>query len=271
MTSQTVDPQALADPAVQRLLGRSALYELLALSVAYPEPGLLDRIDALLHDLEGREIVRALGVERQLRALRIARDDVDAERLAPVCFTLFEGSVLCSPHETEYVRDPFAKAARLADIAGFYAAFGLQVSTVNRGTPDNIGAELEFMALVTRREAYAVLQQWTEQAETCRSAMRTFMDEHLGRWVQAFSSDLCQQADEASASRGDPAAGIWFHAVAELLRATIDAEIAAMGVYPSLLHTRITNDELDGAFVCPMVSAQPAADQEGGGPGGLTT
>ncbi|MEX2032775.1 MAG: molecular chaperone TorD family protein, partial [Dehalococcoidia bacterium] len=137
MTLTMISAEVLSRPYVQRLLGRSAMYEALALSLAWPVDETLARLDALLEDLASHEVVSALGVERELQALRAARANVDAERLAPIHFVLFEGSVLCSPHETEYIRDPFAKAAQLADIAGFYAAFGLQVSTVNQTTPDD--------------------------------------------------------------------------------------------------------------------------------------
>lgn len=251
-TSTTISADALSRPQVQRLLGRSALYEALALSLAWPVDETLARLDALLEDLQDHEVLAALGTEAELQALRAARQDVDPERLAPVHFVLFEGTVLCSPHETEYIRDPFAKATQLADIAGFYAAFGLQVSTVNQTTPDDICTELEFMALVTRREAYALVQDWDEQASVCRTAARTFMDAHLGRWINAFTADLCEQAGTAAETRDDPATGTWFHAVAELLRVAVGADLMAQGVHPSQLHARVINDDTEGAPSCPL-------------------
>ncbi|PKN81954.1 MAG: hypothetical protein CVU47_04840 [Chloroflexi bacterium HGW-Chloroflexi-9] len=252
MTSTIISAEVLSRPHIQRLLGRSAMYEALALSLAWPMDETLARLDALLEDLAGHEVVAALGAERELEALRAARANVDAERLAPVHFVLFEGSVLCSPHETEYIRDPFAKAAQLADIAGFYAAFGLQVSTVNQTTPDDICTELEFMALVTRREAYAAVQDWDDRASVCRAASRTFMDAHLGRWIGAFTADLCEQAGTAAATRDDEATGTWFHAVAELLRVAVEADLLAQGVHPSRLHARVINDDTEAVPSCPL-------------------
>ena len=252
MTSTTISAETLSRPHVQRLLGRSAMYEALALSLAWPVDETLARLDALLEDLAGHEVVEALGAERELEVLRAARANVDAERLAPVHFVLFEGSVLCSPHETEYIRDPFAKAAQLADIAGFYAAFGLQVSTANQTTPDDICTELEFMALVTRREAYAAVQDWDDRASVCRAASRTFMDAHLGRWIGAFTADLCEQAGTAAATRDDEATGTWFHAVAELLRVAVEADLLAQGVHPSRLHARVINDDTEAVPSCPL-------------------
>ncbi len=254
MTTTHVPPEALARPQVQSLLGRSALYEALALSLAEPRTELLERLDVLLRDLVTHPIALRLGIARELRALRYARKDVDAERLAPVHFVLFEASVLCSPHETEYVRDPFAKAVQLADIAGFYGAFGLRVSAQHPTTPDDICTELEFVALATRREAYALVQGWDDRAAIARDASRSFLESHLGRWFEAFSADLAEQAGPAAATRDDAAVASWFRAVAALVRTAVRADLDALGVYPSRLHSRVVNDDAEGAPSCPMVA-----------------
>lgn len=256
MVGVTVTREALARPVVQQLLARSVLYEALALMLASPEDEVLSRLDELVEDLDGNDIVAGLSLQEALDAVRRARPQVDAERLAPVHFALFEGSVLCSPHETEYVRDALAKAAQLADIAGFYHAFGLKVSRAHPTTPDDIATELEFMALITRREAYAEVRGWPEHAETARLAGCRFLESHLGRWVGAFTADLCARCDEAAALRADPAAGSWFHAVGELLRAGVQADLDALGVHPSLLRTRVIDPDAD-AFTCPFATAAP--------------
>ncbi|GMU39285.1 MAG: hypothetical protein AMXMBFR23_01510 [Chloroflexota bacterium] len=252
MTTTMIPPEVLARPRVQHLLGRAALYQALALAFAYPEEEALSRFDALAADLDGHPAVERLGVGGALRAARAARAEVDADRLAPVHFALFEGNVLCSAHETEYIRDPFAKAAQLADMAGFYAAFGMQVSTRHQATPDNIGVELEFMAHISQREAYAAVQEWDERALIARQAGRTFLEAHLGRWTRAFTLDLCERAGEAAALRDDPATGRWYHALGELLRQTVVADLETEGVYPSLLHSRVVDDETAEPPTCPL-------------------
>lgn len=260
MTTAIIPPEVLARPRVQHLLGRSALYEALALAFAYPEEETLARFEALAADLEGHPAVERLRVGGALRAAAAARAEVDADRLAPVHFALFEGSVLCSAHETEYIRDPFAKAAQLADIAGFYAAFGMQVSTQHQATPDNIGVELEFMAHIARREAYAAVQDWDDRAAIARQAGRTFLEAHLGRWTRAFSLDLCERAGEAAALRDDVAAEAWYHALGELLRQTVAADLEVEGVHPSLLHARVVDDESTEPPSCPLAEDAPLID-----------
>jgi putative dimethyl sulfoxide reductase chaperone len=254
MTLTTIPAEILGTPHVQQLLARSALYEALALALAYPDEEALTRLDALIADLSNHALAESRGLGQALRRLQAARAEVEADRLAPVHFVLFEGSVLCSPHETEYVRDPFAKAAQLADIAGFYSAFGLKVSNTHHSTPDEIGAELEFMAMLTRKEAFAALQGWDDRAGIARDAGRKFLEGHLGRWTGAFASDLCAQADTAAGMREDPPTGAWYHAVGDLLRSAMDADMSALGVYPSLLHTRVVDPESDTLLECPMAT-----------------
>lgn len=255
-TTTTVDGAVLRRPAVQRLLARSALYEALALMLAAPEPPVLQRLDEMLDDLDGNEVVARFALDEPLTAVREARTSVDAERLAPVHFALFAGSVLCSPHETEYLRDALAKASQLADIAGFYRAFGLKVSSEHPTTPDDISTQLEFMALVTRKQAYAEVRGWPEHAETARLAGGRFLESHLGRWVDAFASDLCARSDEAASLRADSDAGRWFHAVGELLRATVSADLHTLGIHPSFLRARVVDPEAD-AFTCPFAAPSP--------------
>lgn len=256
----TVTASALDHPAVQRMLGRSALYEVLALGLAYPHDDTLGRVEVLAEDLGGHAVVEDRRLGAALDRLSSALREVDADRLAPVHFALFEGSVLCSPHETEYIRDPLAKAAQLADIAGFYAAFGLRVSRLHQTTPDEICTELEFMALLTRKEAYAALREWPERQKVSRDAGRRFLESHLGRWSGAFATALCGHADEAAGLRDDPDAARWFHVVGDLLHAVVRAEMEELGVHPSLLTARYRDPD-PGSLECPMAGeASPDED-----------
>ncbi len=256
MISTMIPSEMVGRQQVQRLLGRSALYEALALMFAYPEAETLERADALLLDLAEHNVITSRGLGKYVERVGKAREGVDAARLAPVYFVLFEGSVLCSPHETEYIRDPLAKGAQLADVAGFYAAFGLKVSSAHPSTPDEIGTELEFMAHITRKEAYAVVRGWDERAAIARDAGRRFLELHLGRWAGSFAADLCGRADEAAVTRDDPPTAVWFHAVGELLQASVSADLAGLRVYPALLSTRYRDPD-EGSLVCPMAAAGP--------------
>lgn len=81
----------------------------------------------------------------------------------------------------------------LADIAGFYRAFALQADGER---PDHLVAELEFMAFVTLAEADALDRRADEQRDVSADAARTFLRDHLGGWLDAWSARVVATADE---------------------------------------------------------------------------
>lgn len=100
---------------------------------------------------------------------------------------LFSGMERCSPHETEYGPGrSVRKAVELADIAGFYRAFGLAIDSTDPEMVDHVSLEFDFLAHVAFKERYALLQGWPEKAEICSKAYRSFWADHLGRWVNNF-------------------------------------------------------------------------------------
>ena len=92
-----------------------------------------------------------------------------------------------APYETSHERGPGSAGGptfQMADIAGFYRAFGFEVSGER---PDHIVPELEFVALLLVKEAYARMSGQGEPAEVCSTARKTFLQEHLGVWLRELS------------------------------------------------------------------------------------
>lgn len=83
----------------------------------------------------------------------------------------------------------FQETSVLADIAGFYRAFGVQVAGSIRERPDHIAAELEFLALLAAKEAIATERSDSDSAELCRSAAARFLGEHVA-WLPRFAREL---------------------------------------------------------------------------------
>jgi TorA maturation chaperone TorD len=111
------------------------------------------------------------------------------------------GGLLCAPNEMSHVADTpqegLTRTFEMADVAGFYRAFGVEVAPGGE-RPDHVAAELEFMHLLAVKEAIARDRpDASEQAEVCRDAARTFLRDHLGR----FSDRL---AERLEASATDP-------------------------------------------------------------------
>lgn len=74
---------------------------------------------------------------------------------------------------------------RLADIAGFYRAFGLQVVD---DRSDHVVAQLEFLAMALLAEAEAIDAGDAAGAAGSSRAIRTFLRDHLGSWIDVWAS-----------------------------------------------------------------------------------
>ncbi len=102
------------------------------------------------------------------------------------------------PYETSYESArsaPGGKTLALADIAGFYRAFGFQAQGER---PDHLAPELEFVSLLCIKEAYARLTGETEGAEVCAEARSKFLREHLAPWLPSFRQRVAEETtDEA--------------------------------------------------------------------------
>ncbi len=156
-------------------------------------------------------------------------------RLTPKNFEPFQTAYLaafshaargrCPMNEIEYgdlKADPLFQPHRLADLAGFYRAFGLEVADDADERHDHICLELEFMCVLAAKEAYALEHHHDgEGLSVCREAQKKFLREHLGRWTPAFARRLARVA-------GDTALG----ALANLTRVFVEAECARLDVTP---------------------------------------
>ncbi|QOJ14752.1 MAG: molecular chaperone TorD family protein [Planctomycetia bacterium] len=100
----------------------------------------------------------------------------------------------CPSCETEYMRagDAFARAQAMADIAGFYRAFGVQVDTRVSHRPDHVAAELEFIALLHAQASADDCPEVTR--DTIRAAHAAFVRDHLSTWLSAFGRLLEHRA-----------------------------------------------------------------------------
>jgi DMSO reductase family type II enzyme chaperone len=132
----------------------------------------------------------------------------------------------CPPYETEYhaSTEPFFRTQQLADVAGFYRAFGLQTARAAPERPDHIAAELEFMAFLALKERLALESAGdspdpADQAAVCAAAQRSFCGDHLAWWVPSFAMGLRRKAGQGL-----------FAAVGKVLAAFVAAERVRFGL-----------------------------------------
>lgn len=100
---------------------------------------------------------------------------------------LFEGSVPCPVTETAYIRRD--KGAILADIAGFYHAFGFEGGEFGE-KPDHIAVESEFAAVLLIMRAQAMNDGEPSNAQVAADALVSFTRDHIGEWVLPFCERL---------------------------------------------------------------------------------
>ena len=94
-------------------------------------------------------------------------------------------------YETELgMPNEYRQSQEMADIAGFYRAFGFQVGGERRERPDHLATELEFLYVLSLKEAYATKQGIDEHIEVCVEARRAFLRDHLGRWIGLFAQSV---------------------------------------------------------------------------------
>ena len=162
-----------------RAWARAAGYSMLAYALAYPDDAVIES----LHDAAG-EAASALA-KSPLSGLAGTAAAATRAELEPAYVQLctLSSSPDCPTYETAYFSpDPQQQTQRMADIAGFYRAFG--VDSMDTGfRPDDIPVELEFMAFLCRKQVYAAHHLGAPRAGQTLKAQRLFLAEHLGCWA----------------------------------------------------------------------------------------
>jgi len=239
-------------------MDRRRFLQLAALGSALSRPD-ADRLAALADAAATLAASLEPSIATPLARLAAAARATDAGVAADEYVFLFDRGARCPPYEGAGGDAPqlAGKAALLADVAGFYAAFGLEPGLGQPDVEDHIAAECEFMSALALKEAYALAELDREGAETIGAAQARFVGDHLGRWTDAFAGAL----REASPLP-------YYSALADLLTAWIEAEVARLGTAPSVVLGPAGYDPIEtaDAFTCPMAEAEPASEEAGDAP-----
>jgi TorA maturation chaperone TorD len=98
------------------------------------------------------------------------------------------------PYEMEYGDEGrFLKSQELADISGYFLAFGLEPTGEIRERFDHIAVEWEYLEFLSLKEMVALNLRDDEMLETTRNAYRSFLRDHLSRFGRAFGRSLCRE------------------------------------------------------------------------------
>lgn len=233
-------PATETTAAAEQALARSTLYRFLSLAWSPPEDGLDDLRAAPAVLAEVSSAAARVGVaEARERVERIAAALVgsDPSSVQVEYRRLFGHQISrdCPLHETQYgAGHVFQQAQQLADIAGFYLAFGLEVAEGAGERVDHLSLELEFLHTLAFREAHARIHHGAEEVSRAVEGQQAFLRDHLGRWVPAFSR-LVEAKDD----------GI-YRELAYITRTVVAADAISLGI--------AAGDEVD---LAPPVSLDP--------------
>ena len=98
-------------------------------------------------------------------------------------------------YETEFgLPHEFRVSQELADLSGFYRAFGFTLGGAVRERPDHVAVELEFMHVLALKGWLAATEGDAAHAEACLQAQRMFLGEHLARWIDPFAKIIAEHA-----------------------------------------------------------------------------
>lgn len=233
---------------------RAAAYGLLAHGFQYPDAewyGLLgeaQRWRAWPEVLERarpgiQSVVAEIRHEAQAPAARGAGAGV-LSRFQAAFDALFGHAVAgsCAAYETEYGDSEITqRSALLADLAGFYQAFGLEPAEGGSDRPDFVAVECEFMSVLCAKEAHGWRSGSDERIECCVDAQRAFLRDHLARWMPAL-------AERVKSTETDPfyrALGRLGHEIVAL-----DCEQFGLALGPRWLALRSADLEAETTISC---------------------
>ncbi len=198
-------------------LARARTFSLLSLVTTYPGDDLAEGL-RVAHDWMGP---RAIVATASLLERAAALDDLRGDYLG-----LFDGGGdRASLYETEYGRmRGMAKGNDLADIAGFYEAFGLALDPeAAHEMLDHVAVELEFYSVLLLKEAALVEIGDEEGRQIVEDARKKFLVDHLGRLAGAI------------AARKEVGGNGVYGPVFAWCAAVVDEECATLGVTPAPL------------------------------------
>jgi putative dimethyl sulfoxide reductase chaperone len=240
-------PESLRD-TVDDALARAVVYRTVSAGFQPPNDerrrlaGTRDAFRVVITAL--RRLDQRAGGGRMARAAgRLAELPVpDVDAIATTYWRLFGHTTrgLICACETEYgPANGFHQPQQLADLNGYYLAFGLRPMAASEVRADHIACECEFMDFLHRKEALllSTCVRWPHGPETLdatQKATRTFLRDHLGRFGRAFAAQVASEDGDG-----------YYGALAHVLLALVDAECARVGVEAGPLNLAVRPDSTD--------------------------
>ena len=188
--------------AAEPRVDTAALWRLLSLGFGAPSEETVAEVEVLAEALA--ELAEPAP---ELLDVLVAIHSTTVEQIATDHQALFGGTVRVPPYEGSYELGPIRQGRQMADIAGFYRAFGAEAHGPAAERPDHVGCELEFLAFLELRHLAAVGEGDDASAALVDEIGTAFLRDHAGRWLPAFFASLWRAATQAPLYRALAALG----------------------------------------------------------------
>lgn len=249
---------------------RARLYKLASLAFDRPDDGLEDALVSGTFTEQLLESAAALGDgrlrDRAEAVVEAAPTDPDgvADRYSDWATLFgFEKGGEIQQYEIAYAPGTLVTSTdTLADIAGFYGAFGLSVAESNRERVDHLCLELEFVSHLALQTASLEREGDETGLEIVTDAQGSFLEDHLGRWLPRFRETVDAETDVA-----------FYRTLAALIEALVAADADRFDVEPAVFSETQPSPLEDftgdggGDFRCGTCGTSPSpADGQSGAP-----
>jgi putative dimethyl sulfoxide reductase chaperone len=180
---------------VSRETARQQAYQSLAACWYIPDKPMGPVLAALLKDLTKLDSAAAEPVDR----LKTHAAEADSPAsLLPGFTRLFIGpfSPPCPPYGSVYMENNrILMGDSTMDALTRYRELGVDLDQHFKEAPDHICAELEFMCLLVYKELSGIRSGDPGQVQLMLTHQRSFLSDHLARWIPPFADRVMAQAD----------------------------------------------------------------------------
>ncbi|MDG5817248.1 molecular chaperone TorD family protein [Natronococcus sp. A-GB7] len=249
-----------------RHVHRARLYKLASLAFDRPDDELED---ALLSGTFEKQLLESAGaldneaLEEHAAAVAEASptdaDEFDEYYSNWSALFGFEAGGNIQQYQIEYSPGTIVTSTdTLADLSGFYKAFGLSMEDGNRERADHLCIQLEFLSHLALQTAYLENEDDDTGVEVVTDAQGSFLEDHLGRWTGRFRETLAEEADVE-----------FYRALAALVDSLVADDTDRFGVEPKKFEETPPSpldglNEGEGDFRCGTCGTTPSGSTPSG-------
>ncbi|HLB68353.1 MAG TPA: molecular chaperone TorD family protein [Thermoplasmata archaeon] len=225
-------PPKPVERRIADLVARGIAAKVLSVLLSDPDPVTRDYLERRANtelDHAANLVGEGSAVRTDITNLRRVLPEVNAEALPALL-----GKAAAPPYETEYgMAHVFMKVQTMADVAGFYRAFGLDFAAGGRERPDHLAAEFEFLHFLLLMQASALVEGRRTEFLAVRRAETTFLREHLGAWGPAYLDKVATFDPDSAAARVAHVAARFVQTESRRLRVTARRALPVQNPQPA--------------------------------------